>query len=151
MTQFRQIVTPDTFYSNLETATMRKLAALLAVGCIAGSVVAVPSLASADTPGCVSRAEFYSIKRGMSPAKVGRIFDTRGSVIYDEWDEVVTDNGDGSFTVTSYQDVVRSYKKCSGYERGRGRVGVRFDDRNAVRSLMLTGKVRNFPRDLIPY
>jgi hypothetical protein len=34
--------------------------------------------ASADTPGCVTRAEFRNVSEGMSKHRVHRIFDTRG-------------------------------------------------------------------------
>lgn len=39
------------------------------------------SAAEADTPGCVSKAEFRRVGHGMTPARVARIFDTRGQLL----------------------------------------------------------------------
>jgi len=68
--------------------------------------------AYADTPGCVTRAEYREIERGMTVAFVARIFDTNG--------RVVATIRDGR-----HLTVARSYDAC----RSRGRVGVVFSNR----------------------
>jgi hypothetical protein len=40
----------------------------------AAGLVAVPTSARADTPGCVTRAEFRSVHRGMPKTRVEAIF-----------------------------------------------------------------------------
>lgn len=53
---------------------MKRLAVLLMT-----SVALVPtSAAMADTPGCVSRAEFDNMERGLSAGQVAGRFDTNG-------------------------------------------------------------------------
>ncbi|MDX6316737.1 MAG: hypothetical protein QOD35_137 [Nocardioidaceae bacterium] len=42
-------------------------------------VVAVAPSASADTPGCVTRAEYRQVQTGMHIKRVHTIFDTRGA------------------------------------------------------------------------
>ncbi|WP_148572747.1 hypothetical protein [Nocardioides caldifontis] len=80
---------------------MRKL--LTAVLAAAAITVAVPaSTASADTPGCISRAEFKQVKKGMTLAKVKQIADTNGKR------DVFSTGGGYSFQV-------RSYRTCSPY------------------------------------
>ena len=44
----------------------------------AGSVMVAGSPAAADTPGCVSKAEFHKIRKNMQRERVHRIFDTNG-------------------------------------------------------------------------
>jgi hypothetical protein len=51
---------------------------LIAVLLAVGSVFAAPTAAQADTPGCVTRAEFRQVHDGMPMARVHRIFDTDG-------------------------------------------------------------------------
>lgn len=41
-------------------------------------VLAAPTSAQADTPGCVTRAEFRQVHDGMPVARVHRILDTEG-------------------------------------------------------------------------
>jgi hypothetical protein len=43
-----------------------------------GSTFVATTPASADTRGCVTKAEFHKIHQGMSRERVGRIFDTKG-------------------------------------------------------------------------
>lgn len=43
-----------------------------------GLVVTGATQASADSPGCVTRAEYERVHDGMRKARVHRIFDTRG-------------------------------------------------------------------------
>lgn len=48
----------------------------------AASVVALPGVAQADTPGVVTQAEFRRISHGMTISRVHRIFDTSGKQTY---------------------------------------------------------------------
>ncbi len=48
---------------------------------LASISLAIPS-ASADTPGCVTRAEFLQARRGMTPRQVSAIFDVPGRVSF---------------------------------------------------------------------
>jgi hypothetical protein len=48
---------------------------------LALSLLAVPA-AQADTPGCVSRQEYYRISVGMKMARVHAIFDTSGRLMW---------------------------------------------------------------------
>ena len=61
--------------------TQRVWAALFAVISVALSgLVIVPAASAADTPGCVTRNEFYSVHKGMRMSRVHNIWDTRGRV-----------------------------------------------------------------------
>jgi hypothetical protein len=51
---------------------------LIAVLLAAGSVLAAPMSAQADTPRCVTRVEFRQVHDGMPLAQVHRIFNTAG-------------------------------------------------------------------------
>lgn len=53
--------------------------------------------AQADTPGCVTAKEYRAAKTGMTPRRVGRIFDTTGEPL---------DGGAGGYT--------QGYQRCSG-------------------------------------
>jgi hypothetical protein len=58
---------------------MRKgasIGATLVLAC--ATLLAIPEAAVADTPGCVTRAEFRKVNDGMSMRRVHRIFDTNG-------------------------------------------------------------------------
>lgn len=50
-----------------------------------GTTVVVSSPASADTGGCVTKAEFHKIRRDMQRDRVHRIFDTRGRQVSTFW------------------------------------------------------------------
>lgn len=50
----------------------------LALAISLGVVTGAPVAAQADTVGCVTRAEFQHVHRGMSKTRVRHIFDTRG-------------------------------------------------------------------------
>ena len=59
----------------------RVWAALFAVISVALSSLAIaPAATAADTPGCVTRNEFYSVHKGMRMSRVHNIWDTRGRV-----------------------------------------------------------------------
>lgn len=105
---------------------------------------------------CVTRSEYLRLRGGESPAQVRRIFGTNGYE-YDRqdlrevvdgyyegewvdgyWDEVsgiwvdpYWDEFGGNW-VDGYEttglDLIRKYKKCRSFDRGRGLVGVAFDD-----------------------
>jgi len=61
--------------------THRLWAALFAVISVAlSSLAIVPAATAADTPGCVTRNEFYSVHKGMRMSRVHNIWDTRGRV-----------------------------------------------------------------------
>jgi hypothetical protein len=78
------------------------LLALPALGmAIIGSMLAVPS-ASADTEGCVARAEYRKVGKGDTKAKVNRIFDTAGHR------ESIAHSG-------RYHSEIRSYNTCSSF------------------------------------
>jgi hypothetical protein len=92
---------------------MRKLLALLAA--VAMTAIPAPP-ASADTPGCVTRAEFHHVAKGMTKERVRRIFDTTG-----KRQELVTDRG--------FAAEIRTYHACSAHSlvtvafdrKGRGK------------------------------
>lgn len=53
---------------------------LLVLLFVIGGILAAPSPATADTPGCVVRTEFRQVHNGMTKGSVQRIFDTSGSL-----------------------------------------------------------------------
>jgi hypothetical protein len=65
-------------------------------------LVGMPSVAQADTPGCVTRTEYRAVSRGMTMAKVHGIFDTTGT-------------RDAYSTSGGYAIQIRSYKACRAY------------------------------------
>jgi hypothetical protein len=93
---------------------MRKLlVALLGAAVAATPMVIVVGPAAADTPGCVTRAEYRAVKHGMTKTKVHGIFDTRGNR------QAIASSG-------RYTVEIRSYKTCSrfsavavSYQNGR--------------------------------
>jgi len=86
-----------------------RIATALGTLAVAGStvLVAIPAPASAaGSPGCVTRAEYRQVHRGMSQARVRHIFETRGEF----------DSGHaGGYT--------RWYGACINRVRGGGDVG----------------------------
>jgi len=140
---------------------MRKfiLAALAVFTLAAPLAIITPADAATDRRACVTRGEFLSVHRGNTGAKVRSIFDTGGyqlasyhdgyyewewvedgywdSYYYDgEWyDEWIDTSYEDSYWV-SYVDTVRSYKKCPGWNHGRGRVGINFDNYSSAYSGM---------------
>jgi hypothetical protein len=61
----------------------------LAVSAVTACVVLIAPLmlgvgaAAADTPGCVTRAEYRQVHNGMTRGKVHDIFDTKGSSLFE--------------------------------------------------------------------
>lgn len=91
---------------------MRKFAVLSAIAAVASIGVVAP--ASADTPRCVSRAEFRAVKDGWSITRVYNRFDVTGS---QDWYEA----GDREYDWPAMQG--RSYRACTSY----GTVYVEFE------------------------
>jgi hypothetical protein len=60
-----------------------------------------PASADNGTPGCVAKAEFRQLRRGMTPTQVQRLFGTKGKTTY-------TSNYAG------YRYVSREYRPCVG-------------------------------------
>jgi hypothetical protein len=84
----------------------RNLTATLVAAIVGLGLGSVAAPASADTAGCVTRAEFGNVSRGDSIAKVTRVFDTRGTI---------TGQSDG------YQ--TRSYRTCRRPQQGAVHIG----------------------------
>lgn len=104
---------------------MRAVVALVVLAVLA---VLLPGLvlspAAADTPRCVSKAEFRKVVRGMSPPRVARIFDTPGQTL---------DGAGGGYA--------QGYKSCTD-----GGVVVEFGWNSAKRRLALGAKRRTSHR-----
>lgn len=82
---------------------MKKIFALAAgTAVILGGTTLIAPAAQADTPGCVTRAEYRSVQKGMPKAKVHGIFDIDGRRI-----SIATSGG--------YASEVRTYRTCSPY------------------------------------
>ena len=82
---------------------IKKMAAALAATAVASfGVVALAPAASADTPGCVTRAEFRQVHKGMTKTRVHRVFDTSGRR------QAIAHSG-------GYTSEIRSYNPCSRY------------------------------------
>ena len=75
----------------------------------AGSVLTVAAPASADTPGCVSKSEYRTVKKGWTKTRVHRLFDTRGKQ---------------SISYPPYED--REYKACTVTYGTHGTVSVEY-------------------------
>jgi hypothetical protein len=62
----------------------------LAVGALTAGVMLIATLmfdvgpAAADTPGCVTRAEYGRVRDGMTRGKVHDIFDTNGTPLFEK-------------------------------------------------------------------
>jgi len=89
---------------------MRKAAVafVLAIGL---TLVGAPD-AGADTPGCVTRAEFNSVRQGATRQRVTSVFDIPG--------RVVAQSGAGGYAFE-----IREYRPCAG--RPYSYVSVDFD------------------------
>lgn len=87
----------------MKTTRRERVACALTTAVVLGGgsiLSAVP--ASADTPGCVSRAEYRSVSKGMGKAKIAAVFDTTGSRM-----AYVVSGGNNAET--------RSYRTCLQY------------------------------------
>ncbi|MEJ7796306.1 MAG: hypothetical protein WKF50_12200 [Nocardioides sp.] len=82
---------------------------------VTGAVVSTVVPSYADTPGCVTKAEYKSVKKGMKMGKVHGILDTVG-------------HQESKATSGGYVFLIRSYKVCSapyssvvmGFEKSPG-------------------------------
>ena len=83
---------------------MRSLAVLAATAALTSLAVVAP--ASADTPRCVSRAEFRAVKNGWSITRVYNRFDVTGS---QDWYQA----GDREYDWPATQG--RSYRACTSF------------------------------------
>ena len=57
---------------------LKAMTATLLCACVSVALLCVPTAATADTPGCITRAEFGKVELGMAKTRVHRIFDTSG-------------------------------------------------------------------------
>ena len=96
---------------------MRTITRLATIAAISSTViVGAPLAAQADTPGCVTQAEFQHIHRGMSKTQVRRSFDTDGHR------EFVSTTG-------GMRDEYRTYRVCPGWGSPRwSDVSINFDN-----------------------
>lgn len=78
------------------------VAAAMSAAVAAAPLVVAVSPAAADTPGCVTRAEYKAAHKGMGKKKVHSIFDTKGKQL--SW-----------ASMGGYTSEMRSYKTCSRY------------------------------------
>ncbi len=130
----------------IERALVTTVAAGLTLG------VTAPVASANSSPGCVTKREAGKLYEGQTPGSVKYKFGTAGfeksryaQFLYDgysDYDELGNwvgyepeyfDEATGEYTEEQggYHrelDLVRSYKKCRSYDKGRGRVGVLFDD-----------------------
>ena len=60
---------------------MRRPGAALMTGTLLIAPLTIASPAAADTPGCVTKAEFKTVKKGWGMARVHRVFDTKGKQV----------------------------------------------------------------------
>ena len=75
---------------NLTKTLRRAVLGIVASTAAIGGTLALSDTASADTPACVTTAEFRQAKRGMTKRQVDRIFDVHGHVkgrspLWDRW------------------------------------------------------------------
>lgn len=84
---------------------MQKFAQKLALAAAAGMIATLaPATAAqaADTPGCVTRAEYGAVKKGFTKARVANIFDVAG-----KRQAFATSGG--------FTSEIRSYKTCQRF------------------------------------
>jgi hypothetical protein len=82
---------------------MKKSALILALPMLTSvAVIGLPTVAQADTPGCVTRAEYRHVHKGTTKHRVAVIFDTAGKR------EAIAHSG-------GYTEEIRTYKTCSRY------------------------------------
>lgn len=80
---------------------MKKLCVIAALVASAFLVAPAP-VASAATPGCVTKAEYQKVKKGTPKTKVAKTFGTAGKRI-----SIASSGG--------FSSEIRSYKTCSKY------------------------------------
>ena len=85
--------------------------------------LSMPSVVHADTPGCVTRAEYRAVSRGMTMSRVHGIFDTTGT-------------RDAYSTSGGYAAQVRSYRACRAYSY----ISIAFDRNGYGKPFRLSAK-----------
>jgi hypothetical protein len=92
----------------------RILTTVAAAAVLAGGLtMTTPDLASADTPRCVSKAEFRQVKKGMSKSRVAGIFDTAGKR------DAISSGGGYTFEIRSYKSCTRFGAVAIGFSNGK--------------------------------
>jgi len=95
---------------------------VLALAVSLGVIVSAPLAAQADTAGCVTKAEFQRIHKGMTKTRVRRIFDTRGHR------QSISSSG-------RMRDEYRTYRVCRSWGSPRwSDVTINFDNYSSNRS-----------------
>ncbi len=90
-----------------------KIAAALVAGVLTSAPLVLASPAWADTPGCVTRAEFKKVSKGMTQQRVTRIFDDPGKLSsYYDYDGVV-------YTTRDYNPCAKDASVSVDYKNGR--------------------------------
>lgn len=90
--------------------------ALIAGSMFFATLVVVAGPASADSPGCVTGAEFRRIDKGMTRMRVQRIFDTKGRSLFRNPGAV--------------HNSARTYRMCVRWRRGTGHSQVQIQFNN---------------------
>ena len=83
---------------------------------VAGPWPGTAGPADADTPGCVSGAEYRKIHKGMARGKVHRIFDTNGTSLFENPGAV--------------HNSAREYRMCAGFAAATGETKVQVQYNN---------------------
>ena len=100
-----------------------------AVGVASAALVVSPlafiSPAQADTPGCVTRAEYRAVTKGMTKARVHKIFDTDGRR------QAISTSGGYAFEIRSYKTCAPYSAVSVGFEKKPGGV-LRMSNKSAV-------------------
>lgn len=91
----------------------RHLARAVVLTAVAG-LLAAPAGASAATPGCVTRAEFRAVHKGMLTARVHDIFDTAGKRLF--------------INIGQVSNEAREYKVCGHPRSGGSFVQVQYNN-----------------------
>lgn len=94
---------------------MRRLAAVIVLAAVTALLPATPAVA--DTPGCVTRAEYRAISNGMLKVRVHNIFDTDGKRLYINRGQVTNEG--------------REYRVCGHPRRGGSHVQVQYNNYQA--------------------
>jgi hypothetical protein len=90
---------------------MKKLTCAFALA-VASLGVAAPA-AHADTPGCVVKAEYRQVQKGMTKRRVHRIFDTDGKR------DAIARSGGQTFEIRSYRTCSRFSAVSLSFDNGR--------------------------------
>jgi hypothetical protein len=89
---------------------MKKLIGACAVA--VASVGLIAPTAYADTPGCVTRAEYRHVHKGMAKARVHRIFDVDGKR------QAIAHSGGSTSEIRSYRTCIRFSSVAVSYGNG---------------------------------